>query len=175
MTIEKPRAKPQSRVPSQSESPATIRLVISAEPRLLHIMREVVRYYAREAGFPESEVYRLALAVDEAVTNVIRHTYGNRPDGRLALEVHNLLDRLEFVIEDTGPKVLSDAIRPRALDEVRPGGLGSFFIKSFTDCCFYDEAYTEGNRLRLVKFKEQNDDLDQAGDPSSREHRTCHD
>ena len=134
---------------------ATMRMVISAEPRLLHIMREVVRYYAREAGFPESEVYRLSLAVHEAVTNVIRHTYGNQPDGRLALEVRNLHDRLEFAIEDTGPKVRSDAIRPRALDDVRPGGLGSFFIKSFTDSSSYDEAYTGGNRLRLVKFKER--------------------
>jgi len=128
-------------------------MVISSEPRLLHIMRGVVRYYARDAGFPESEVYRLVLAVDEAATNVIRHTYGSRPNGRLALEVRNLHDRLEFVIEDTGAKVLSDAIRPRSLDDVRPGGLGSFFIKSFTDSSSYDEAFTEGNRLRLIKFK----------------------
>ena len=128
-------------------------MVISAEPKLLHIMREVVRYYARQAGFPESEAYQLTLAVDEAATNVIRHTYKKRPNGRLALEVRNLLDRLEFVLEDTGPKVRSDAIRPRALGDVRPGGLGSFFIKSFTDSSSYDEAFTEGNRLRLVKFK----------------------
>jgi anti-sigma regulatory factor (Ser/Thr protein kinase) len=101
-------------------------MVISAEPKLLHIMREVVRYYARQAGFPESEAYQLTLAVDEAATNVIRHTYKKRPNGRLALEVRNLLDRLEFVLEDTGPKVRSDAIRPRALGDVRPGGLGSF-------------------------------------------------
>jgi anti-sigma regulatory factor (Ser/Thr protein kinase) len=97
-------------------------MVISAEPRLLHIMREVVRYYARQTGFPESEVYRLVLAVDEAATNVIRHTYGNRPNRRMALEVRNLPDRLEFVLQDTGPKVRSDAIRPRALDDLRPGG-----------------------------------------------------
>ena len=128
-------------------------MVISSEPRLLHIMRGVVRYYARDAGFPESEVYRLVLAVDEAATNVIRHTYGSRPNGRLALEVRNLLDRLEFVLEDTGPKVRSDAIRPHALGDVRPGGLGSFFIKSFTDSSSYDEGFTEGNRLRLIKFK----------------------
>jgi anti-sigma regulatory factor (Ser/Thr protein kinase) len=130
-----------------------MRMVISTEPRLLHIMRGVVRYYARQAGFPESEVYRLALAVDEAATNVIRHTYGNRPNGRLALEVRNLPDRLEFVLEDTGPKVRPDTIRPRALDDVRPGGLGCFFMKSFTDSCTYDETFTEGNRLRMVKFK----------------------
>src|SRR3974377_579942 len=131
MTIETLPTKPQSRVPTESEPRAIIRMVISAEPRLLHIMREVVRYYARQAGFPESEVYRLTLAVDEAATNVIRHTYKKRPNARLALEVRNLLDRLEFVLEDTGPKVRSDAIRHRALDEVRPGGLGSFFIQEF--------------------------------------------
>jgi anti-sigma regulatory factor (Ser/Thr protein kinase) len=130
-----------------------MRMVISTEPKLLHIMRGAVRFYAREAGFSETEVYELALAVDEAVTNVIRHTYGNRPNGRLALEVRDFADRLEFVIEGTGPKVCPGAIRPRALDDVRPGGLGSFFMKSFTDSCSYDETFTDGNRLRLVKFK----------------------
>jgi len=130
-----------------------MRMVISTQPKLLHILRAVVRYYAHEGGFSESEVNALALAVDEAVTNVIRHTYHGSPRGTLALEVMDYADRLEFVIEDSGPKVQPERIRHRPLNEVRPGGLGTFFIQCCTDRSSYDEAFTEGNRLRLVKFK----------------------
>ena len=130
-----------------------MRMVISTQPRLMHILRGVVRYYAQEGGFSESEVNALAMAVDEAATNVIRHTYHGSPSSRMALEVMDYADRLEFVIEDSGPKVQPERVRHRPLNEVRPGGLGTFFIKCFTDCSSYDEAFTEGNRLRLVKFK----------------------
>jgi anti-sigma regulatory factor (Ser/Thr protein kinase) len=130
-----------------------MRMVISTQPRLLHILRGVVRHYAQEGGFSENEVGALAMAVDEAAANVIRHTYHNNPAGRMALEVLDYDDRLEFVIEDSGPKVHPERVRPRPLDDVRPGGLGTFFMKCFTDVTSYDDAFTEGNRLRLVKFK----------------------
>lgn len=130
-----------------------MRMEISTQPRLLYTLRGVVRYYAQESGFSESEVNALAIAVCEAAANVIRHTYHNSPDGRMTLEVLDLADRLEFVIEDNGPKVQPEKVRPRPLEDVRPGGLGTFFIRCFTDSSSYDEAFTEGNRLRLVKFK----------------------
>ncbi len=97
------------------------------------------------------------MAVDEAAANVMRHTYGNRRDGKLALEIRSYSDRIEFVIEDRGPKVRSEAIRSRSLDDVRPGGLGTFFIKCFVDSSSYDEAFTDGNRLRLVKYLKSSD------------------
>ena len=136
---------------------ASVRMVISAEPRLLHIMRGLVRHYVREAGFPESDVDGLAMAVDEAAANVMLHTYGNRRDGEMALEILNYSDRIEFVIEDRGPKVRSGAICPRSLDDIRPGGLGTFFIRCFVDSSSYDEAFTDGNRLRLVKYLKSRD------------------
>jgi anti-sigma regulatory factor (Ser/Thr protein kinase) len=132
---------------------AIVRMVVNTQPRLLHILRGVVRYYAHESGFSDTEVNALAMAVDEAAANVIRHTYRGSPSGRMALEVMDYADRLEFVLEDSGPKVHPERVRPRPLNEVRPGGLGTFFMKCFTDRCSYDEGFTEGNRLRLVKFK----------------------
>jgi len=92
------------------------------------------------------------MAIDEAAANVIRHTYGGREDARLALEIKKFPDRLEFLLEDWGPKVRAEQIRPRPLDEVRPGGLGTFFINSFMDACSYDPEFAEGNRLRMVKY-----------------------
>jgi anti-sigma regulatory factor (Ser/Thr protein kinase) len=129
-----------------------IRVVMGSEPRLLNILRAVVVFRAQEAGLSYPEAEYLALAVDEAAANIIRHTYGGRHDALLALEVRNLPDRLEFLLEDWGPKVCEELIRPRPLDDLRPGGLGTFFIYSFMDECSYEQDCQEGNRLKLVKF-----------------------
>ncbi len=92
------------------------------------------------------------MAIDEAAANVIRHAYADRPESKMALEIQNFPDRMEFVLEDSGPKVQAEAIRPRPLDDVRPGGLGTFFINCFMDASSYDKDYVEGNRLRMVKY-----------------------
>jgi anti-sigma regulatory factor (Ser/Thr protein kinase) len=125
---------------------------MSSQSRLLHILRGVVRWLALESGFAESEAEGLAMAINEAAANVIRHAYGDRDDTQLALELSKFPDRLEFLLEDWGPRVRSEQIRPRPLDEVRPGGLGTFFISSFMDACSYDRDFPEGNRLRMVKY-----------------------
>jgi sigma-B regulation protein RsbU (phosphoserine phosphatase) len=133
-----------------------IKIAMGSEPRLLNILRAVVRFRAQEAGVSYSDAEYLALAIDEAAANIIRHTYGGRHDARMALEIRNLGDRLEFILDDWGPKVCEERIRPRSLDEVRPGGLGTFFIYSFMDQCSYDHDFKEGNRLKLVKFLKRN-------------------
>ena len=129
-----------------------IRIAISSQPRLLNVLRGVVRFEAQAVGVSHADADHLALAIDEAAANIIRHTYGGTHDTRLALEVHSLPDRLEFILEDWGPKVCEEKIRPRPLDDLRPGGLGTFFIYSFMDKCNYDSEFKGGNRLKLVKF-----------------------
>lgn len=129
-----------------------MRIVISSDARLLQVLRAVVTCQAQEAGFAAPEAEGLAMAVDEAASNVIRHTYGNRHDATLALEIRTYPDRIEFNLEDTGPPVQPGAVQPRALEELRPGGLGTFFIKCFIDASSYDASFSGGNRLRLVKY-----------------------
>ena len=129
-----------------------MKIVISSEPRLLHVLRGVVRRRAQESGLSPADEDCLAMAIDEAAANVIRHTYRNRSDARLALEILTFPDRLEFVLEDSGPRVQQEQIRPRSLEDVRPGGLGTYFISCFMDKISYDRDYNEGNRLRMIKY-----------------------
>jgi anti-sigma regulatory factor (Ser/Thr protein kinase) len=130
----------------------SFRIIISSEARLLHILRCVVKYRAQDVGVSPSDIDCLTMAIDEAASNIIRHTYGSRPDARLTLEIRTFSDHLEFWLEDSGPKVPPEAWRPRALDDVRPGGLGTYFIKCFMDVIAYDEDFAGGNRLRMVKY-----------------------
>jgi len=91
------------------------------------------------------------MAIDEAATNIIRHSYGNRQDAGLALTVQVFPNRMEFVLEDQAPKVQGGEFKHRSLEEIRPGGLGTYFIKCFMDEVAYEDV-PEGNRLRLVKY-----------------------
>lgn len=134
-----------------------MRIVISSEPRLLHIVRGVVRCRALEAGFTATDAEQLAMAIDEAAANVIRHAYNNRPDAKLALDIEGFPDRLEFALEDRGRKVEAEEMRPRSLEEVRPGGLGTYFIHCFVDSAVYDKSFAQGNRLKLVKYLPRRD------------------
>jgi len=129
-----------------------MRIVISSDPILLNILWAVVRYRAQEVGFPEQDAEGLALAVNEAASNVMRHAYGNRRDARLAIEILTFSDRMEFILEDWGRKVRPEEIRPRPLEELRPGGLGTHIIQCLTDERWYDMGFAEGNRLKMVKY-----------------------
>jgi sigma-B regulation protein RsbU (phosphoserine phosphatase) len=76
---------------------------------------------------------RLVLVVDEACTNVMRHAYCGFCDQTIALRVTRERDMLAFEVADHAPPVDPARVRPRDLDECRPGGLGVAFIDSLMD------------------------------------------
>lgn len=127
-------------------------LEVPARPSLLKLVRAAVAEAAREAGCAPDSVYDLVTAVDEACQNVIRHTYGGDPEGRLILRFHRLEDRVVVGLIDFGPPVDPEHIRPRPLHQLRPGGLGTRLIQECVDEAAYDSPPEgAGNLLRLVK------------------------
>jgi anti-sigma regulatory factor (Ser/Thr protein kinase) len=117
----------------------------------LSVVRAMVGQLCELLDFPPEERGKIVLAVDEACTNIIRHTYGG--DTRQSLEIccKDSEDRLEIVLQDCGPPLDLDRIRPRDLDEIRPGGLGTHFIRSVMDEVNYAHRAGGGNTLRMVK------------------------
>jgi anti-sigma regulatory factor (Ser/Thr protein kinase) len=63
-----------------STLPGVVRLTVPSDPRYLCLVREAVGRVARCLGADDETCFQLQLAVDEAVTNVIRHAYGDRHD-----------------------------------------------------------------------------------------------
>lgn len=100
----------------------------------------------------------VVLAVAEACQNVIRHAYGDglgaeASDARIELRVENRGDRIVVLIRD-----YADSVDPgcldcgRDLDDVRPGGLGTHFMKECMDEVGFDPTPAGGgNLLRMTK------------------------
>lgn len=85
------------------------------------------------AGCRRKTVRLLVLAVNEACMNVIQHGYRGDPDGEIDLRILNNGRELEFQIEDRAAAVDPSRVMPRPLDSLRPGGLGTHFIREIMD------------------------------------------
>jgi anti-sigma regulatory factor (Ser/Thr protein kinase) len=130
----------------------TARITIPASPKFLTVVRNAAQKVAEISGMEEKEAAEIKLAVDEACSNAIKHACHNDPDHELVLEIGFTDDEFRVVIDDTGDRTDPALVRGRALDEVRPGGLGVHFIRKAFDRMEFDEGKKDGNRLILVKY-----------------------
>lgn len=128
-------------------------LDIPSDPAALFLVRCVVERLAQRMAFGAEDVTQVTLAVDEACANTIRHAYKNRPGERIVLRFLIQEDRLEIHVRDFGESVDPRKIRPRELGEIRPGGLGTHFIRSAMDEVSYEAQEGGGTLLRLVKYR----------------------
>ena len=114
-------------------------------------IRARMRESAATFGFDEETVGHLVLAVDEACTNIHRYAYEGRRDGRIEVDVIIENDVWEVRLRDYGKKCDPSQLKGRELHEVRPGGLGLFFINQAFDEVRFDHSAEEGTCLVLRK------------------------
>lgn len=135
-----------------------VMIQMMSQPRYLCGARDLVSAVAKRFGFDDAACGQIALAVDEALCNVIRHGYDRRPDGRIWLSLWPVGDGagdaggIRIVIEDEANQVDPELIRSRDLDDVRPGGLGVYIIQQVMDTARYDKRPEGGMRLELTKM-----------------------
>lgn len=130
----------------------TIEMKIPANPKFLKVIRLWVRLISEVVGFSVEESNNIALGIDEACSNIIKHAY--KKPTRLPIEIgcHIYNDRVEFLLHDFGEKMNLAEIKSRDLNDIRPGGLGVHLIKSVMDEVVYDNSSEIGNQLLLVKY-----------------------
>ena len=130
----------------------SIQLCISSNPKYLKLVRSVILQSALIVGFAEKQSRDITLAVDEAITNIIKHSYMSAFDKKIEIDVKFGSDYLKLVLRDYGKKVDPKTIKSRDLKDVKPGGLGVFFIKKIMDEVSYDMSSEHGTTLTLKKY-----------------------
>ncbi|MDE3179420.1 MAG: ATP-binding protein [Acidobacteriota bacterium] len=131
--------------------PLTIRMRMPSDPRLLPVVRNAISEFAAVCGFDKVQCRRIALAVDEALSNVIRHAYKNRCDCEVELDCQLQKDCLEVAFVDHGEPTDPSRLCPQPLDELALGGRGTHLIHQIMDEVCY-ERLGERNLLRLKKY-----------------------
>jgi serine/threonine-protein kinase RsbW len=132
---------------------------LRSDPEMLCVVRNALSELTAKLGFSEPECRAVVLAVDEALTNIIRHAYlgdAERPIEASFRRIHvshegKSGDALEIVLEDSGATANPEKMCGRALEDVRPGGLGLHFIRESMDTVEFSHSNGR-NQLRLVKI-----------------------
>ncbi len=134
-----------------------IMLRVVSDVRYLAGARELVAGVAKRLGFSHDSSSHLALAVDEALCNVIRHGYKQALGRPIWVKIWPLDDDGQYgpgvciVIEDEAQQVDPTKIQGRDLDDIRPGGLGVHIIRQVVDWAEYAPRQGSGMSLTLVK------------------------
>lgn len=140
------------------DSGCHVTMEMLSQPRYLSGAREMVAGIAKRYGFDDNEASRIALAIDEALANVIRHAYHRAPDGPIRLRVwpwsctiDGPAEGIIVAIEDEGPQIDPESIRGRDLDDVRPGGLGVFIMREIMDGVRFERRADIGDKgMRVI-------------------------
>jgi serine/threonine-protein kinase RsbW len=136
-----------------------LRMELRSDPSMLCVVRGAMERLTETFGFSAPDCRSVTRAVDEALTNIMRHAYRGQVDrpievfcGRVALRSGKERgDGFEVLLSDEGPAVDPAKLRGRRLDEIKPGGLGLHFIRQSMDVVEFKRAKGK-NQLRLIKY-----------------------
>ena len=81
----------------------------------------------------------LVLAIAEAAQNIVKHGYKGVEDttDRMEIKISLKDGQLEIGFFDKGKAVVPENVQHRKLDDIKPGGLGTFFIKQIMDAAVF--------------------------------------
>ena len=80
----------------------------------------------------------LVLAIAEAAQNIVKHAYQNQEtDDKMEIKISLDNGELEIGFFDKGKAVVPGNVQHRKLDDIKPGGLGTFFIKQIMDAAVF--------------------------------------
>ncbi len=129
----------------------TISLSVPSDPKHLSLVRKNMDAVIGDLGFTESERRKLVLAIDEATSNVIKYGYKGDTEKRIDFILDTSGGKLTIKIRDYGETPDVEKIKPRAIKDVRPGGLGTHFLREVMDNVDYDTSLGVGTLLTLTK------------------------
>lgn len=137
-------------------------IVLENRPDAIVQLTQAVETFGDAAALPPKLVFRLTLALEEIVTNVVSYGYQPGSKGRIEVTLRRQGDEAQAEVVDDGVQFdpLSEAPTPdldASVEERRIGGLGLHFVKTLMEHIEY--RWQDGrNHLKLRQRISDKDD-----------------
>lgn len=129
-------------------------VTIPSQTERLSEVRDFIANQARVHGFGDDDINKIAIAVDEACTNIIKHGYNFSPKFKIDIDVTRNGNQFEILISDHGkqfdPNAVEEPNMKEYLSHFRRGGLGLYLMKRIMDKVEFN-FNSDKNMLRMVK------------------------
>jgi serine/threonine-protein kinase RsbW len=137
----------------QEDGTRAIHLRIPAKAEYITLCRLALTGLAQLRDIGDDTMADLKLALTEAVSNSVRHAYGEKGDGHVDVTYELYPDRLGIQVVDDGDGFDPDEAPAFEGDELSEGGLGIAIIRTIADEFEIDsKPGARGSRLRFVKL-----------------------
>ena len=116
-------------------------------------IREFSRSVINSSSILAANKDELVLAIGEAAQNIVKHAYDDKQDttDTMLIQISFTNKKLEIGFFDKGKPIVKENIKHRSLDDIKPGGLGTYFIKQIMDEVVFKDAKGWNNNLVLSK------------------------
>lgn len=140
----------QEPVPHESEITLWQNETVQSIEDMRHVIQTITAAAMATAGFSEKDIFRLHLALEEAVVNAHKHGHQGDWGKPIKLRYHVNENGVVAEIEDQGlgfdPEQVPDPLAPENLE--RPSGRGLLLMRKFMSNICHSE---QGNCLCLCK------------------------
>jgi serine/threonine-protein kinase RsbW len=134
----------------------TAKISISSSTKNLMQVRNFIEGNAKKYLSDVNVINQIILSVDEACTNIIKHTY--KFDENHTIEIENLINKNQFIVkisyngDEFDPNKRSIPDMKEYFAKYKVGGLGIPLMKKFMDKIEYMHSRNNFNELIMVKY-----------------------
>lgn len=137
---------------SGGEGTRAVHLRIPAKPEYITLCRLALSGLAQLRTIRDDTLADLKLALTEAVSNSVRHAYGEDGEGHVDVTYELRPDAIRIEVVDDGEGFDPDEAPPLEGEELSEGGLGIAIIRTIADEFELETSPgARGSRLRFVK------------------------
>jgi serine/threonine-protein kinase RsbW len=136
----------------------TKKMTIHSNFSELEKIREFVQSAALSFGFSEDDAFQISLAVDEAITNLIKYSFRDNSQHNVTIEINPQPNEFEVNILDKGapfdPMHVPSPDMEEYMRKYQKGGLGIHIMRSVMDKISYHPSNKTSNTnvLKLTKI-----------------------
>lgn len=125
-------------------------------------------------GYPESDIFAIKLALEEALTNAVKHGNANDPNKQVTVRFSVTPERAVIIVRDEGAGFMPEEVPDCTCAERLPvpSGRGIMLMKAYMDkICYRDK----GREVYFVKMRSTGDETNGAAErPASGIRRTVY-
>ena len=105
-----------------------------------------------EVGYGARDAFAVRLALEEAVSNAVKHGHANEPSKRARIGWVVSASAVTLVVEDDGAGFDPDRVPNPCLleNQERPGGRGVFLMRFYMSWVRFNDA---GNRVVMCRYR----------------------
>lgn len=135
-----------------------LQLTVPCDLSYLHLVQSFVREAAQKYGFAGDDIYKIELAIEEGVTNVMKFAFADDDDEPATFDVicERVLLGMRIIIKEKGipfdPERLTKFSPETDLDQVASSGMGMFLMRESMDEVAFVNLGPEGKETHLTKF-----------------------